>query len=225
MEAKQKGSPKLTATIHTWASQPLNDLTRAHPALKDNQTTPSLPRIEVNGCHIPVDKIRAYQLQVHIHQRLIWLLTVTSTGKWMVNQVSGKLHRISICVDLPKKMMRGHYSLPPNIMETVVWARAALRLTFSHLPSNSHPSVSIILRCGFVDTARKSENAEERVKSPAEIEYDELPFRKLHYLVPRALHTLETICLRNITFHQVQPKSFPKQRSFTTLRSTFHHAS
>ena len=49
---------------------------------------------------------------------------------------------------------------------------------------------------GYVDKDKVSENEEDRVKSPAEIKYDELPFRTRHYFLTYALHVLEAVCFR-----------------------------
>ncbi|KAM0798077.1 hypothetical protein BDR22DRAFT_860406 [Usnea florida] len=48
----------------------------------------------------------------------------------------------------------------------------------------------------YVDPSKSSENEEDRVKSAAEIKYEELPFIRKHYFLNRALHILEAICLR-----------------------------
>ena len=48
----------------------------------------------------------------------------------------------------------------------------------------------------YVETAKNTENEEDRVKSPAEIKYDELPFRKQHYFLTYALQILEAVCFR-----------------------------
>ena len=47
-----------------------------------------------------------------------------------------------------------------------------------------------------VDQSQNSEHEEDRVKSPAEIIYDELPFVTKHYFLHHALHILEAICFR-----------------------------
>ena len=47
---------------------------------------------------------------------------------------------------------------------------------------------------GYVDKDKVSE--EDRVKSPAEIKYEELPFRTRHYFLTHALHILEAVCFR-----------------------------
>ena len=49
---------------------------------------------------------------------------------------------------------------------------------------------------GYVDRCKDSENGAERVKSPAEIRYEELPFVTKHYFLHRALYILEAICFR-----------------------------
>ena len=47
---------------------------------------------------------------------------------------------------------------------------------------------------GYVDKDKVSE--ENRVKSPAEIKYEELPFRTRHFFLTHALHILEAVCFR-----------------------------
>ena len=49
---------------------------------------------------------------------------------------------------------------------------------------------------GYVDKCKDPENDAERVKSPAEIRYEELPFVTKHYFLHHALHILEAICFR-----------------------------
>ena len=49
---------------------------------------------------------------------------------------------------------------------------------------------------GYKDKCKYPENEEERVKSPAEISYDGLPFIRKHYFLHQALHILEAICFR-----------------------------
>ena len=42
----------------------VSDLTKAHPALKDNRTTPSLPSMEVNGCRLLMGKAKTYEFEL-----------------------------------------------------------------------------------------------------------------------------------------------------------------
>ena len=49
---------------------------------------------------------------------------------------------------------------------------------------------------GYENKSQKAEKEKDRVKSPAEIKYDGLPFIEKHYFLHHALHILEAICFR-----------------------------
>ena len=52
----------------------------------------------MKGHRLLADKVKTEELQVQEHQRFTRLLTVMGIEKWMMNQVSGKLHRMSVRV-------------------------------------------------------------------------------------------------------------------------------
>ena len=174
-----------------------SDHTRAPQALKHNRITPSLPRIEVNGCRLLIDKAKTYGLQSprppSAHLAADGDEYCEVDGEPSLREATHNQNLRQSAKENDAQRLLPTKNTPVKCHGDNYIARAALPLVLSHLPANTHPSVSIIFLCGFVNTSKNSENVEDRVKSPAEIKYEELPFMRKHYFLTYALRLLEAI--------------------------------